>query len=82
MSEPTTTTPPLPGGSAEELAGLSYEQARAALDEVVAQLESSSVNLELSVQLWERGNALADICQAHLDGARERIEAARPGLGA
>jgi exodeoxyribonuclease VII small subunit len=82
MSEPTATTQSLPGGSAEGLPALSYEQARAALDEVVAQLESSSVNLELSVQLWERGNALADICQAHLDGARERIEAARPGLGA
>jgi exodeoxyribonuclease VII small subunit len=77
MSEASVT---LPGGSPEQLAGLSYEQARAALDEVVAQLESSSVNLELSVQLWERGNALADLCQAHLDGARERIEAARPGL--
>ena len=77
MSEPT---PPLPGGTPEQLAGLSYEQARAALDEVVIQLESSTVNLELSVQLWERGNALADLCQAHLDGARERIEAARPGL--
>ena len=34
----------------------------------------------MSLALWERGTALADICQAHLDGARERIEAARPGL--
>jgi exodeoxyribonuclease VII small subunit len=79
MSEPSAT---LPGGDPEQLAHLTYEQARAALDEVVAQLESSNVNLELSVQLWERGNALADLCQAHLDGARERIEAARPGLTA
>lgn len=71
---------PLPGGPPEDLPGLSYERARAALDEVVAQLESSTVNLELSLALWERGNALADICQAHLDGARSRIEAARPGF--
>lgn len=70
----------LPGGPAEDLAALSYEQARAALDQVVEQLESSTVHLELSVQLWERGNQLADICQGHLDGARERIESARPGL--
>jgi exodeoxyribonuclease VII small subunit len=70
----------LPGGPADDLASLSYEQARAALDEVVRRLESSTVNLELSVALWERGNALADLCQGHLDGARERIEAARPGL--
>ena len=77
MTEPTA---PLPGGNPEDLAGLSYEQARAALDMVVSALESSTVNLELSLALWERGTALADICQAHLDGARERIEAARPGL--
>lgn len=59
---------------------MSYEQARAALDQVVAELESSTVDLETSLALWERGNTLADICQAHLDGARQRIEAARPGL--
>jgi len=77
MSEPSQD---LPGGSPDELAELSYEQARAALDLVVAELESSTVNLEMSLALWERGSALADICQAHLDGARARIEAARPGL--
>ena len=44
------------------------------------EISAHTVNLELSLALWERGTALADICQAHLDGARERIEAARPGL--
>jgi exodeoxyribonuclease VII small subunit len=81
-TQPTATAAPLPGGNPEDLAGLTYEQARAALDKVVSELESSTVNLELSLALWERGTALADICQAHLDGARERIEAARPGLTA
>ncbi len=70
----------LPGGPADALAGLSYEQAREALDRVVEQLESSTLHLERSLELWERGNALADICQAHLDGARQRIEATRPDL--
>jgi exodeoxyribonuclease VII small subunit len=79
-TQPTATTTPLPGGNPEDLAGLTYEQARGALDKVVSELESSTVNLEMSLALWERGTALADICQAHLDGARERIEAARPGL--
>ena len=78
----TESSAPLPGGNPEDLAGLSYEQARAALDQVVSELESSTVNLEMSLALWERGTTLADICQAHLDGARERIEAARPGLTA
>lgn len=76
----TAPSQSLPGGNPEDLAGLSYEQARAALDQVVAELESSTVNLEMSLSLWERGNALADICQAHLDGARERIEQKRPGV--
>ena len=78
----SATSLPLPGGTPEGLASLTYEQARAALDQVVSELESSTVNLEMSLALWERGSALADICQAHLDGARERIEAARPGLTA
>lgn len=77
MSEPETA---LPGGDPDHLGELNYEQAREALDQVVAALESSTVNLEMSLALWERGNTLADICQAHLDGARQRIEAARPGL--
>jgi exodeoxyribonuclease VII small subunit len=72
--------PQLPGGPDEALAGLSYEQAREALDRVVEELESSTLHLERSLVLWERGNALADICQSHLDGARQRIEAARPDL--
>jgi exodeoxyribonuclease VII small subunit len=71
----------LPGGTAVEIDALTYEQARIALDEVVTRLESSTVSLEHSVLLWERGNALADICQKYLDGARERIEAGRPPVG-
>lgn len=70
----------LPGGAVDQLDSLSYEQARAALDEVVSSLESSTVDLELSLALFERGNALADICQHHLEGARARVEAARPSL--
>jgi len=57
---------------------LSYEAARAELPEVVAQLESGSGTLEESLALWERGEQLAAICQARLDGARARLDAARP----
>lgn len=72
----------LPGGSSADVHNLSYEQARAALDEVVSRLESSAIDLETSLALWERGNALADVCQGYLDGARERIAAIRPELAA
>ena len=56
---------------------LSYEQARTELAGVVERLETGGSSLEESLALGERGEKLADICQRWLDGARERIEAAR-----
>jgi exodeoxyribonuclease VII small subunit len=56
---------------------LSYEQARDELVQVVQRLESGGVPLEESLALWERGEELAAICQARLDGARAKVEAAR-----
>lgn len=58
----------------------SYEQARDELVEVVRKLEAGGVTLEESLALWERGEALAKICQDWLDGARERLEAAAPDV--
>jgi exodeoxyribonuclease VII small subunit len=56
---------------------LSYEQARTELATVVERLEQGGASLEESLALWERGEKLADVCQRWLDGARQRIEAAR-----
>ncbi len=56
---------------------LGYEQARDELVAVVARLESGAGTLEEALVLWERGEALADRCQQWLDGARERLAAAR-----
>jgi len=56
---------------------LSYEQAREELITIVQRLESGGVPLEESLALWERGEQLATICQAWLDGAKAKIEAAR-----
>ncbi len=55
---------------------LDYEQARDELASVVTKLEAGGLSLEDSLTLWERGEALAKICDHHLAGARERIEAA------
>jgi exodeoxyribonuclease VII small subunit len=55
---------------------LSYEQARDQLIEVVRTLEQGGSTLAESLSLWERGEELARICQAALDGARERLDAA------
>ncbi|WP_285505911.1 exodeoxyribonuclease VII small subunit [Actinokineospora sp. NBRC 105648] len=53
-----------------------YEQARDELAAVVAKLEAGGLSLEDSLTLWERGEALAKICDRHLAGARERVETA------
>ncbi|MGD7788353.1 exodeoxyribonuclease VII small subunit [Propionibacteriaceae bacterium Y1700] len=55
---------------------LSYEQAREELVQVVQKLEAGAP-LEESLALWERGERLAGICQQRLDGAKERVAAAR-----
>jgi exodeoxyribonuclease VII small subunit len=57
----------------------SYEQARDELTDVVRRLEAGGATLEESLALWERGEALATICQELLDGARARLDAARLG---
>jgi exodeoxyribonuclease VII small subunit len=55
---------------------LGYERARDELIEVVRQLEQGGLDLDASLELWERGEALAKRCEQHLAGARERIEKA------
>lgn len=67
MAEPT----------ASDTATLSYEQARDELVQVVTRLEQGGSTLEESLQLWERGEALAARCEEWLLGARKRLEAAR-----
>lgn len=58
---------------------LTYEQARDELIQVVNRLEQGGATLEESLQLWERGEALASRCEEWLLGARKRLEAARSG---
>lgn len=60
------------GAPVEEL---SYEAAREELMQVVQRMESGSSNLEETIALWERGEALAARCEAWLDGARTRLNA-------
>ena len=56
---------------------LSYEKARDELIQLVQRLETGGAPLDESLALWERGEQLASICQAWLDGAKARVEAAR-----
>jgi exodeoxyribonuclease VII small subunit len=63
--------------SAAKPESLSYEQARDELALIVQRLESGGASLEESLALWERGEQLAAICQAWLDGAKAKVDAAR-----
>ncbi len=56
---------------------LTYEAAREELVEVVKKLESGGISLADSMELWQRGEKLAAICQQHLDEARATIAKAR-----
>lgn len=73
MTEPTTASTT----DHPEIGSLSYEQAREELVLTVKRLEAGNLPLEESLNLWERGEALADRCQSWLNGARERLDKAR-----
>lgn len=64
---------PSPAG-APDIAGMSFEQALAALEAIVQQLERGDVPLDQSITLYERGEALRAACQQRLDAAQARIE--------
>jgi exodeoxyribonuclease VII small subunit len=66
---------PTPSEPHADVAAMGYEQARDELVALVARLESGQVGLEESMQLWERGEALATHCSTWLDRAEERISA-------
>jgi len=59
-----------------DVAAMTYEQARTELAAVVEKLEAGGGTLEEALALWERGEALAEVCQRRLDGARARLDAA------
>lgn len=57
-----------------DIAGMSFEDALKALEDVVRRLESGDVPLDDSITLYERGEQLRKHCQARLDAAQARIE--------
>jgi len=56
---------------------LTYEQARDELVEVVNRLESGGESLADSMELFKRGEQLADLCERYLTEARETVEASK-----
>jgi exodeoxyribonuclease VII small subunit len=53
---------------------LSFEAALKELETIVARLEQGEVDLEDSIALYERGQALKGHCEAKLKSAESRLE--------
>jgi exodeoxyribonuclease VII small subunit len=56
---------------------LSFEQAVAELETIVARLERGDVALDQSISIYERGEALKKHCETLLNAAEARIEKIR-----
>ncbi len=69
MAEPSKTAAPLPQ---------TYELARDELVTIVQRLETGGTTLQESLELWERGEKLAELCNDWLAGARARVEGEQP----
>lgn len=63
------------------VAEMTFEEAMAALEGVVSQLERGEVALEQSIALYERGAALKAHCAEKLKGAEEKVELIRAAEG-
>ena len=67
--------------SDKPIAEMSFEEAMAALETVVGQLERGDVALDASIALYERGAALRAHCEARLREAEEKVELIRAQEG-
>ena len=59
---------------ASELDSLSFEEALVELEKVVMRLEEGELTLEEALALFERGQALARLCDGQLETATLRVE--------
>lgn len=66
---------------APDIAALSFEQALAELEGIVARLESGQAPLEQSIEMYERGALLKAHCEKKLEAARLRVEKIVVGAG-
>ena len=66
---------------APDIEALSFEQALAELESIVARLESGQAPLEQSIQMYERGALLKAHCEKRLEAARLRVEKIVMGQG-
>jgi exodeoxyribonuclease VII small subunit len=61
----------------DEIKALSFEQALAALEKIVDDLERGDVPLDQSIKIYERGEALKAHCDRLLKAAEDKVEKIR-----
>ncbi len=57
-----------------EIASMTFEAAMGELEQIVAKLEKGDVELEESISIYERGEALRAHCDALLKKAEAKVE--------
>ena len=62
-----------PDVSNEDIAEMSYEQALAELDQLIARLEGGAVQLDEAIACYERGSRLAQRCSELLDRTEQSV---------
>ena len=62
-----------------DVSTLSFEQALRELESIVGELERGDVELEKSIEHYERGEALKKRCQELLQAAEAKVEKIRLG---
>ncbi|MCH8861384.1 MAG: exodeoxyribonuclease VII small subunit [Proteobacteria bacterium] len=58
----------------DDIRKMAFEEALAALEQIVGKLESGEVSLEESIDIYTRGTYLKRHCQEKLKDAQARIE--------
>jgi exodeoxyribonuclease VII small subunit len=61
----------------QDIKGMSFEQALAALEAIVEDLERGEVPLDQSIRIYERGEALKAHCARLLKAAEDKVEKIR-----
>ena len=69
----------MPDAMPAPVAELSFEQALKELESIVQEFEAGKVDLEKSIERYERGEALKSHCERLLKAAEGRVEKIRLG---
>jgi exodeoxyribonuclease VII small subunit len=66
-----------PENTEDDIRSMSFEEALAALERIVDDLEKGDVPLDQSIRIYERGEALKKHCDALLKAAEDKVEKIR-----